>query len=67
MRCLTLLALFCIALSANILQEAIDKAAAGSRLDLPKGVFKGTITIDKPLMLVGHGTTIDGLGKGTVI
>ena len=67
MRRLTLLLLFCIALSANILQDAIDKAQAGSRLDLPKGVLKGTIVINKPLMLVGHGTTIDGLGKGTVI
>ena len=54
---------------ANVLQDVIDKAAAGSKIELPKGVFKGAIVIDKPLMIVGEGnsTIIDGEGKGTVV
>ena len=56
-------------LYANVLQDVIDKAAAGSKIELPKGVFKGAIVIDKPLMIVGEGnsTIIDGEGKGTVV
>ncbi len=67
MRVVALLVSLGAVLCAGILQEAIDKAKPGARLDLPKGVFKGSITIDKPLMLVGHGTIIDGEGKGTVV
>jgi len=54
---------------ANILQDAIDKAPAGSILKLPAGVYKGSIVIDKPLSIIGNeeGVVIDGLGKGTVI
>ncbi len=56
-------------LLANVLQDAIDKAPAGSKIELPKGVFRGAIVIDKPLILVGQGkdTIIDGEGKGTVV
>ena len=54
-------------LFANVLQDAIDRAKAGARIDLPKGVFKGSIHIDKPLMIVGHGSIIDGEGNGTVV
>jgi nitrous oxidase accessory protein len=54
---------------ANLLQEAIDKAKAGSILKLPKGVYKGRIKIDKPLTIIGkeEGVIIDGLGVGTVV
>lgn len=54
---------------ANLLQEAIDKAKEGSILKLPKGVYKGKITIDKPLSIIGkeNGVIIDGLGEGTVV
>jgi len=54
---------------ANILQDAIDKAPDGSILKLPAGVYKGSITINKPLTILGveDGVIIDGEGKGTVI
>jgi len=53
----------------NILQEAIDKAPAGSILKLPKGIYKGSISINKPLSIIGkeNGVIIDGENSGTVI
>ncbi len=56
-------------LSANTLQDAIDKAPAGSILRLPAGVYKGKILIDKPLSIIAkeEGVIIDGGGEGTVI
>ncbi len=56
-------------LYANILQEAIDKAPEGSILKLPKGIYKGSIVIKKPLSIIGKedGVIIDGLGVGTVV
>jgi len=65
---LLLLAPFSL-LSASVLQEAIDKAKPGSRLELPAGVYKGSIVIDKPLIIDGKDqkAIIDGEGKGTVI
>ncbi|MDD5401403.1 MAG: nitrous oxide reductase family maturation protein NosD [Sulfurimonas sp.] len=56
-------------LSASVLQEAIDNAPSGSILKLPAGVYKGKITIDKPLTIIGKesGVIIDGEGEGTVI
>ena len=54
---------------ANILQDAIDRAPAGSILKLPASTYKGSIHIDKPLSIigVGDGVIIDGLGEGTVV
>ena len=54
---------------ANVLQEAIDRAPAGSIIKLPAGVYKGKITINKPLSIIGQeeGVIIDGEGEGTVI
>ena len=54
---------------ANILQDAIDKAKEGSILKLPKGVYKGSIVINKPLSIIGKedGVVIDGQGVGTVV
>jgi len=56
-------------LNANALQSAIDNAPAGSILKLPAGVYKGSITINKPLTIIGKedGVVIDGEGVGTVI
>ena len=55
--------------SANVLQDAIDNAPAGSILKLPAGVYKGSIVINKPLTIIGKedGVIIDGEGNGTVI
>ncbi len=56
-------------LEAGVLQDAIDKAPAGSIIKLPAGVYEGSIVIDKPLSIIGKekGVIIDGMGKGTVI
>ena len=56
-------------LNANVLQDAIDNAPEGSILKLPAGVYKGSITINKPLTILGKedGVIIDGEGSGTVI
>ncbi|RXJ80193.1 nitrous oxide reductase family maturation protein NosD [Arcobacter sp. F2176] len=56
-------------LLANLLQETIDNAPVGSILKLPKGIYKGSIIINKPLTIIGKedDVIIDGAGKGTVI
>ena len=56
-------------LNANILQDAIDNAPAGSILKLPAGVYKGNIHINKPLSIIGQekNVIIDGENKGIVI
>lgn len=56
-------------LNANLLQDAIDKASDGSILKLPKGLYKGSIKINKPISIIGkeQGVIIDGEGTGTVI
>jgi len=61
--------LFISTLGANALQDAIDKAPAGSILKLPNGVYKGGIHINKPLSIIGQGdnVVIDGENNGTVI
>ena len=54
---------------ANLLQEAIDNAPNGSILKLPKGVYKGSIKINKPITIIGKedGVIIDGEQTGTVV
>ena len=49
-------------LNANLLQEAINNAKEGSILKLPKGVYKGSIVINKPISIIGKedGVIIDG-------
>lgn len=54
---------------ANLLQDAIDNAPAGSKIELPAGVYKGNIVIDKPLIIDGinQKAVIYGDGVGHVI
>jgi len=54
---------------ASILQDAINKAQSGAKLELPPGVYKGNIVIDKPLIIDGKNqkAIIEGDGNGTVI
>ena len=58
-----------VSLSANSLQDAIDKAPIGSVLKLYAGVYKGSIVINKPLSIIGQedGVVIDGENSGDVI
>ncbi|WP_331775416.1 nitrous oxide reductase family maturation protein NosD [Sulfurospirillum sp. 1612] len=51
------------------INHIIAHAQAGSKITLPKGVFRGPIVIDKPLILEGSGkeSIIQGDGNGTVI
>jgi len=48
-------------------QDLVDKAAPGSVLKPPPGIYSGPVTIDKPLTVDGGGqVTIDAGDKGTV-
>ena len=55
--------------AVNTLQEAINNAEPGSKLELPAGVYKGNIIINKPLIIDGKDqkAIIEGDGKDTVI
>lgn len=70
MKRLLILLIFTIStLNANLLQEAINKAPANSVLKLPNGVYKGNITINKPITILAKGNKviIQGENKDTVI
>jgi len=56
-------------MAANVLQEAIDRAEPGSKLELPAGEYRGNIVIDKPLIIDGidRKAKIVGDGNDTVI
>jgi nitrous oxidase accessory protein len=64
-----ILALFFAFSNASALQEAIDNAEAGSIIKLGPGIYKGRLTITKPITIVGtaKGVVIDGEGEGSVI
>ena len=64
-----ILALFFVFSNASALQEAIDNAEAGSIIKLGPGIYKGRLTITKPITIVGtaKGVVIDGKGEGSVI
>ncbi len=61
--------LFSLSLCANVLQDAIDNAPKGSKLELPAGIYRGNVVIDKPLIIDGKDqkAIIEGDGKGTVV
>jgi len=65
----SLVLLSSVMMANNVLQEAIDHAKAGSRLELPAGIYSGNIVIDKPLIIDGKNqkAIIEGDGKGTVV
>jgi len=65
----SILLLLSLPLFSNALQEAINSAEAGSKLELPAGVYKGNIVINKPLIIdgVNKKAIIEGDGNGTVI
>ncbi len=65
----TILLMSSYLLSNNTLQEVINKAKAGSLIELPAGEYKGNIIINKPLIIDGKNqkAKIIGDGNGTVI
>jgi len=69
MKAITIILFSISILSANALQEYINKAKPYSLLRLSKGVYSGNIIIDKPLTIEGkeRGVVIRGDGNGTVI
>ena len=69
MKILLLLITTIIYLKANNLQDAIDKAPLYSTIKLSKGVYSGSIKIDKPISIVGkeEGVIISGDGVGSVV
>jgi nitrous oxidase accessory protein len=66
---LFLLSCLLLFLSANPLQDAIDKVSPYATIKLHKGTYEGAVTIDKPLTIIGldEGVVIDAKGKGSVI
>jgi len=69
MKFLILLLSLIAPLFSNALQEAINSAKAYSILTLPSGVYRGNITINKPLTIIGKGKNaiIQGDLNATVI
>jgi nitrous oxidase accessory protein len=61
--------IFVINTYANILQDAIDSSPPGSTLKLSAGIYKGNITIKKPINIVGKedGVIVEGEGRGNII
>ncbi|MCF6172348.1 MAG: nitrous oxide reductase family maturation protein NosD [Campylobacteraceae bacterium] len=55
--------------ATNVLQKVIDNAQAGSLIELPAGIYKGNITINKPLIIDGKNqkAIIVGDGNSTVV
>ena len=50
------------------LQKLIDETAAGGRVALGSGPYRGSVVLDKPVILDGRGeVALDGEGKGTLI
>ena len=70
---LKVLLFFCFAsillADTNLLQKAIDSSPAGSTLRLSAGIYKGNVTINKPITILGkeNGVIIDGVGRENVI
>ena len=61
--------LFSSLFAVNPLQDAIDKASPHAIIKLQNGIYKGNITITKPLSIVGLGNNviIEGEQSGSVI
>jgi len=68
-RILFILSFSLLFLSANPLQEAIDKAAPYATIKLQKGIYYGNIVIDKPLRIIGmdEDVIINAQGRGSVV
>jgi len=69
MRVVAVISLFFISLLANPLQEAIDRAKPYDTIKLHNGTYRGPISIDKPLVILGVGDAVSILGnnEGSVV
>ena len=69
MKLLSLLLLLFTCSHASALQEAINRAESGSKIELKAGVYEGNLQIDKPISIIGieEGVVIKGSAEGTVI
>ncbi|MCL4222111.1 MAG: nitrous oxide reductase family maturation protein NosD [Phycisphaerales bacterium] len=46
----------------------IEAAPAGATVDVPPGLYRGSLRVRRPVVLLGHGqVTIDGGGQGNVV
>jgi nitrous oxidase accessory protein len=53
---------------ASAIQSQIDRAAAGSTLEIGPGTYRGDLVIDRPLRLIGRGRPrLVGSGRGSVV
>lgn len=48
-------------------QAVLDRASDGDRVDVPRGVWRGSFRITKRLRIEGQGGVLDGGGQGTVL
>ncbi len=64
-----LLSILGVTLYANILQDAINNAEAGSTIKLDSGIYSGNIVINKPLSIIGKsdGVIIKGENRASVV
>jgi parallel beta-helix repeat protein len=53
--------------NARTIHAAIDAAGPGDAVRIPQGTYEETITIDKPITLLGQNATVVGDGNGSVI
>ncbi|OUM88504.1 MAG: hypothetical protein BAA01_05215 [Bacillus thermozeamaize] len=57
-----------LASTPNPLQQVIQQAKEGERIEVQEGIYEGDLVIDKPISLIGNGNVvIKGSGKDTVI
>lgn len=57
-----------VSMPAEHLQVMIAETPVGGVLEVPEAVYVGSITIDRPITLVGIGDVlIDGAGQGTIV
>lgn len=51
----------------NDLQALLDRTNDGDRVEVPKGVWRGSFRVTRRITLVGKGGVLDGEGRGTVL
>lgn len=52
---------------ADGVQAAIDRSVAGDVVEVPPGIYREHVLLDRTITLRGRGGTLDGEGRGTVL